>query len=85
MRETFFSNSIDAALVALDDVFGAFDGDAGGKDRAKEIELGRAETLAGVCRSADRTMVLNEQKTSVLFLPDVGHVAFFGSNLRQLS
>ena len=85
LRETFFSNSINATLVAFDDVFGAFDGDAGAEDGAKEIELSRAETLAGVCRGADWTVVFNQQEASVLFLPDVSHVAFFSSNLRQLS
>jgi len=71
-------------LVAFDDVFAAFDGDGGAEDGAKEIELGRAETLAGVCRSAYRAVVLDEEK-AVVVLSDLGHVAFFSSNLRKLS
>jgi len=83
LRETFFSHSINAALIAFDDVFGAFDGDAGAEDRAKEIEFSRAETLAGVRRSADRTMVLDEEKAAFAIVPNLGHITFLGSDASE--
>ena len=76
-------DSIDAPLIAFDDVFGAFDSHAGSEHGSKQIQLSRAETLARVCRGADRTVILDQQKASVVFLSDLGHVTFFSSDLRE--
>ena len=78
-----FEFSINAALIAFDDVFRAFDAHAWSKHRAEKIEFSRTKSLARICRRTNRTMILNQQKTSVTFFPDLGHVAFFSPDLRQ--
>ena len=71
-------------MIAPDNVFRALNGDSWSKHRSKQIQLRRAEPLARICRRADRTVVLNQQKTSLTFRSDLGHVAFFSPDLRQL-
>ena len=53
-------NSIDAAVVALDDVLGAFDGNTRSEDGSEQIELGRTEPLTSIRRRANRTMVFDQ-------------------------
>jgi hypothetical protein len=55
-------------VIAADNVLGALDADSWPKHRSKQIQLRCAETLARICRSADRAVILNQQVTSLAFL-----------------
>lgn len=77
-------NPVNTTLVAADDMLRPFNLHSRSKHGSKQLQLRRAETLARICRSTDRTVVLNQQIAAIAFPSDLGHVAFFSSHLRQL-
>jgi hypothetical protein len=83
LRLCAFFHSIHAPLIAFDDVFRAFDTHAWSEHGSKEIQLSRTESLARIRRRANRTVILDQQKATVVFLSDLGHVTFFSSDLCQ--
>ncbi len=66
------------------DMLFPFDLDAWPEDFAKEVKFGRAEPQTRGGRGANGTVVFNKKKTSVLVGRNLGHVALFASNSRQL-
>jgi hypothetical protein len=75
--------AVNAALIALDNVLGALDTHSRAEHRLKQLQLSRTKSLTSIRRRANRAVILNEEITALTFLPDLGHVAFFASNLRE--
>src|SRR5262249_35914142 len=80
----FRRDPVGTATVAGDNVLHALYADVGTEHRAKQLKFRFAKPFADGRRRADRAMILDEEKTSIPFALDFGHVAFLGPHLSQL-
>jgi hypothetical protein len=70
-------------VIAGNYVFYAFNIHPRPKDGTKQIKFRRAKALAGICCGTNRTVVLDQQETAILFPSDLRHVTFLGADLGQ--
>ena len=76
-------HAIHTPLIPFDYVLRALDTHAWSKHRSKKLQLRRTKSLASIRGRTNRAVILNEKITSLAFLSDLSHVAFFTANLRQ--
>jgi hypothetical protein len=76
-------NSVGAAPRPSEKVVDALDPAAGAQSSLEQRKFGSTETLASLGRGANRTMVLDQQKTSLRRRFAAGHVPFRRPQRRQ--